>query len=322
MILEKRLNGLWWFYDAFYTGGFTPYPFGCIIDKTANTFVLTKENRPSYPKEPLPVAEVKIRVLPSTSLETYSTANLLENRLLGLGFPPLVVDGSGGGVVPDGIVIDKGTLNPTTTTITSISGETHFYRITANGDVNGTLPVKVGDVVGISSSGLWIESNNNQSNIFNWIREATPRLLSNSITQQKVFLKDFYAKANKRYKFELMFEVSGLSGALGFDFGFDTGIESNFRYTLGTKYNSPLVNSAFSYITTNAGMINTSASSSSTGYFVFVTGTFVTSNANKLVKPVLRTSIAQAAAYINNSFFVCWEIGESGVGFNGDFQNN
>jgi len=90
MILEKRLNGLWWFYDAFYTDSFTPYPFGCIIDRSANTFVLTKENRPSYPKSPLPVAEVQIRVLPSTSLETYSTAELLENRLLELGFPPLV----------------------------------------------------------------------------------------------------------------------------------------------------------------------------------------------------------------------------------------
>jgi hypothetical protein len=90
MILEKRLNGLWWFYDAFYTDSFTPYPFGCIIDRSANTFVLTKENRPSYPKSPLQVAEVQIRVLPSTALETYSTAELLENRLLELGFPPLV----------------------------------------------------------------------------------------------------------------------------------------------------------------------------------------------------------------------------------------
>ena len=91
MILEKRLNGLWWFYDAFYMDSFTPYPFGCIIDRSANTFVLTKENRPSYPKQPLPVADVQIRVLPSTSLETYTTAELLENRLLALGFPPLVI---------------------------------------------------------------------------------------------------------------------------------------------------------------------------------------------------------------------------------------
>ena len=95
MILEKRENGLWWFYDAFFTDSFTPYPFGCIIDRSANTFVLTKENRPSYPKQPLPVADVQIRVLPSTSLETYTTAELLENRVLALGFPPLV-----DGVVP------------------------------------------------------------------------------------------------------------------------------------------------------------------------------------------------------------------------------
>ena len=37
MILEKRLNGLWWFYDAFYMDSFTPYPFGCIIDRSAKT---------------------------------------------------------------------------------------------------------------------------------------------------------------------------------------------------------------------------------------------------------------------------------------------
>lgn len=239
--------------------------------------------------------------------------NITDNNILGV--EP--VD-----IIPAGIIIDKGTLDPTTTTITPLSGETHFYRITANGTVNGTLAVKVNDVIGISSSALWLESNNNQSDIFNWIRETTPRLLSNTIASQKVFLKDFHAKANKRYKFELMYEVSGLSGAMGFDFGFGAGIESNFRYTLGTKYNSPIVNSAFAYITTNTEMINTSASSSSTGYFVFVTGTFVTSNANKLVKPLLKTSVAQASAYINNSFFVCWEIGESSVGFNGDFQNN
>lgn len=101
MILEKRENGLWWFYDEFYIGGFTPYPFGCIIDKSANTFVITKENRPSYPKEPLPVAEVQIRVLPSTSLETYTTAELLENRLLALGFPPLVVGTTPSAGIPE-----------------------------------------------------------------------------------------------------------------------------------------------------------------------------------------------------------------------------
>lgn len=96
MILEKRENGLWWFYDEFYTGGFTPYPFGCIIDKSANTFVITKENRPSYPKAPLPVEQVQIRVLPSTSLETYTTGELLENRLLALEFPVFSVSSSNG----------------------------------------------------------------------------------------------------------------------------------------------------------------------------------------------------------------------------------
>ena len=319
MKIIKRINGLWSFVDNSFPQGFESYPFGCVINETDNTFLITQENRSNYPIKAINVSDIVVVVEPSITEETFANAVALRNRLKDLNFYPFIEPASS--QLPTGIVIDKGFIT-TPITITPVANETHLYTITTTGVVNGTLNVNIGDVIAINTTDLWIISNNNQSKNL-WISESTPLLMSNTTLEQNIFTKKLIAKPNKRYRFEAMFEISGLTAPLGIGFGFNSTIASVFKHGFGAKTaNTTNVNGYFGNLSSSVGVVGISSSSSAPRAYGIVHGTFTTNSTGLFVQPKTALSALQATAMLGNRFFMCWEIGDAGDSFNGDFIDN
>jgi hypothetical protein len=236
--------------------------------------------------------------------------------------------------IPDGIEINKGVLNPTTTEITAPTNtETHFYRIIANGTVNGTLAVKVGDIVGINSTTLWLESNNNQVSIIDkgYITIFSPVQLANSVNAQPIFNKVFKAKPNTRYEYKLIIFCTDLSGSQNMLLGFNNsqnsanplnGIIANMFQ--GNAARGSVTNgfSSFSIISTEIVVTGTS---SDTRFNCGLTGTLTTGNAPSGLSfcdviPIIKTPVGQANAFISRAYFTIEEVGNKIDMFNGNFQ--
>jgi len=321
MKIIKRINGLWSFVDNSFPQGFEAYPFGCVINETDNTFLITQENRSNYPIKAINVSDIVVVVEPSVVEETFANAVALRNRLKALNFYPFIEPASS--QIPTGIVIDKGFIT-TPITITPVANETHLYTITTTGVVNGTLNVNIGDVIAINTTDLWIISNNNQSQFY-WIRESTPFLLQNTIISQKIFTKKLVLKPNKRYMFKFMFGVTGITVNTTMGAGFEQTIETVFRYGLGgkaiTNYTDVMAITGRLAASVPAGAI-TGTGSTLTAGTIHLSGEFTTSSTKFTVNPFVTFSTLQATSNMQERFFICWEIGNAGDSFNGDFINN
>jgi hypothetical protein len=311
----KVINNVWYHIDDAHPNGLNWSDWDCQFDTDANTFVLIFPNNSSFPKKAIP--SLDITVTASGVSNSYPTVALLRARLLQLNYPPLV--GGAIAVLPDGIEINKGVLNPTTTTITAPTNtETHFYRIIENGTVNGTLAVKVGDIVGINSTSLWLGSNNNQKpNEKIYISTAVYNMLP-VLTAQKILDTSVSADgyipvlANKHYEFKLRCHVTELSlsnNYLTFLMANSGVIATDFRYSSNSSKNSNAVtptpemrlihNGGTGYGAQNALSVN---SPSRPDMFIDIEGHFRTVTDGNIA-PMLQININAAAAKIQPGLY-------------------
>lgn len=326
----KVINNVWYHIDDAHPNGLNWSDWDCQFDSDANTFVLIFPNNSSFPKKSIP--SLDITVTSNGVSNSYPTVALLRARLLQLNYPPLV--GSGIVTLPDGIEINKGLLNPTTTTITAPTNtETHFYRIIANGTVNGTLPVNIGDIVGINSTSLWLESNNNQLSIIDkgYITIVSPVQLVNSVNAQPIFNKVFKAKPNTRYEYKLIIFCTDLSGSQNILLGFNNsqntanplnGITANMFQGNAARGSVTTGFSSFSITTTE---IVVTGISSDTRFNCGLRGTLTTGNAPSGLTfcdiiPIIKTPVSQANAFISRAYFTIEEVGNNTDMFKGNFQ--
>ena len=87
--IKKEANGSFSHIGEFKTKGYTYSDWDCVFDYDANTFVLVFNNNSSYPKEFVPINEIKVQFLEGAE-ETFTTATQLYDRLFELNYPPLI----------------------------------------------------------------------------------------------------------------------------------------------------------------------------------------------------------------------------------------